>query len=123
MRSLIAPETRQKFIDYVTSPTSKKGLIRMLILIIIAIIILSVLGFDIRAAIEHPQTQENFSYLTQSFITIWDNYLSDVWAVVWNIVGPILEWFWIQLKNFSWNDFGSDMSNFLEQAPELPSTN
>lgn len=123
MRSLIAPETRQKFIDYINSPQRKKGLIRMIILIVIAIIIVSILGFDIRTAIEHPQTQENFSYIAQLFIDLWENYLADIWSVVWKIVGPIIEWLWAQLQNFSWNDFNSSMDNFFEQSPELPNIN
>ena len=123
MRTLIAPETRQKILDYLRSGSKKQGLIKMLLLIIIAIIIVSVLGFDIRAAIEHPQTQENFSYLAQFMIDLWNNYLQDIWAVIWNVVGPIFTWFWEQLQNFSWSNFSADMSDFLSRAPELPNPN
>ncbi|MFW0871009.1 MAG: hypothetical protein ACKKL4_00945 [Patescibacteria group bacterium] len=96
-----------------------KGMIKMIILIIIAIIIVSVLGFDIRSAIEHPQTQENFSYLAQFAINFWNNYLANIWAVIWNVIGPILTWFWDQLAHFSWQGFSADTSHFLDQAPRI----
>lgn len=88
--------------------------------LIIGIIIISVLGFDIRAAVEHPQTQTNFSYLGQMIADLWDAYLAPIWAVVWNIVGPVFEWFWGNAENFQWDDFNQQGQDFLNSAPTLP---
>lgn len=101
----------------------KRGIIKMLILIVIGVVIISVLGFDIRSAVEHPQTQENFSYLTTAIIDIWDTYLEPVWAVVWNIIGPVFEVVWQSAENFSWDNYDGQVQDFMSNSPSLPSGN
>ena len=95
----------------------------MLILIVIGIIIISVLGFDIRAAVEHPQTQENFSYLSTMIVDVWDSYLEPVWDVVWNIIGPVVEVIWESAQDFSWDNMDMQMRDFTQSAPGLPGSN
>lgn len=101
----------------------KRGIIKMLLLIIVGVVIISVLGFDIRAAVEHPQTQENFSYLGGFVVDVWDAYLEPVWEVIWNIIGPVVDAIWEFAQNFSWNDYDNQMSDFMDSSPQTPTVN
>ncbi len=50
-----------------------QGFIKWIVLIVIAVVILSILGIDIKQAIESPTAQHNFSYLTQACLWVWDH--------------------------------------------------
>lgn len=118
MQSIISPETRARLIQEF-HPRTRRGFIKMIIIIVIGIVLISVLGFDIRSAVEHPQTQTNFSYLGQLIADLWNAYLAPVWAVVWNIVGPVFEWFWGNAESFSWDQFNGDMGDFIDSVPTV----
>ncbi|MCR4334131.1 MAG: hypothetical protein NUV47_00125 [Patescibacteria group bacterium] len=50
----------------------KKGLIKMVVVIVIALLILSYYGFDIEKTIKNPLTQKNWDFLKTSVVHIWD---------------------------------------------------
>ena len=118
MQTLISPETRARFAQKFHSH-SKQGLIKMIIIIVIGIILISVLGFDIRAAVEHPQTQTNFSYLWELITDVWNTYLASIWAVIWNIIGPVIDTFWNNAQNFNWNDYNQGINDFVTDTPQI----
>lgn len=62
---------------------TNQGLVKWVVLVVIAVIILSILGIDIRRAVESPTTRENFSYLTQIILWIWDAFLRDFVFFIW----------------------------------------
>jgi len=77
----------------------KRGFIKLLISIVIALIILSYFGFDLRSVIESPQTQANLDYFWSILLNIWNNYIwkalvylweNIILGIVWKILAPIL---------------------------------
>jgi hypothetical protein len=70
----------------------KRGLVKIIILILIAIIVLSYFGFDLRGIIEAPQTQENLSYVWGLAVFVWTNYLMQPVLYFWNNIFINLLW-------------------------------
>ena len=70
------------------------GLIKMIIIIIIAIAILSYYGFDIKNFFTSPQAQKNFSYVWDFIKDTWSNYLAEPAASLWGIW---VQYVWIPL--------------------------
>jgi hypothetical protein len=52
---------------------TQQGLIKIIVIIVIAVLILSFLGIDIKQAIESPTTKHNFSYITQAILWVWNS--------------------------------------------------
>lgn len=67
-------------------------MIKTIIYIIIGILILSYLGIDIKRAVESPTTRENFSYVTQAALYVWDHVLEKPVTYIWNEVVLKLIW-------------------------------
>ncbi|MBP9701740.1 MAG: hypothetical protein KBD47_02005 [Candidatus Pacebacteria bacterium] len=67
-------------------------MIKTIIYIIIGVVILSYLGVDIKRAVESPTTKENFSYITQAGIYVWDHVLEKPVTYIWNEVVVDLVW-------------------------------
>ena len=95
-----------------------KGLIKWIIIILIAVIVLSFFGFDLRTIIESDLTQNNLGYLWGIGVTVWNEYLSR----------PIL-YFWHNIFiNLLWDSFVENMERIKagkpttieEMAPQLP---
>jgi hypothetical protein len=65
------------------------GFIKLLIAIIIALVVLSYFGFDLRSLIESPQTQANLKYFWGLLENIWFSYIWKGIGFIWNdiIVG------------------------------------
>lgn len=70
-----------------------KGLIKAIILIIIALIILGWFGFDVQSIIESDRVQKNLHYVWGIVVSVWDNYLAAPVIWVWDkiIVGMVWE--------------------------------
>lgn len=81
----------------ITPTPTNKGLIKMIVVIVIALLILSYFGFNLRTLVDSPTTQENFNYAISFIVDIWNNYLKTPVMYVWNDVfikliwGPALE--------------------------------
>jgi len=72
-------------------PTNR-GLVKIIILIVIALLILSYFGFNLRTLISSPTTQDNFGYVASSTTTVWDKYLKKPASYVWNDIFIDLIW-------------------------------
>ena len=64
---------------------SNRGLIKLLILILIALIVLGYYGFSLRSAVQNPTTQDNVSYIWNGIMTVWNDYLKAPALFLWNI--------------------------------------
>jgi predicted metalloprotease len=60
------------------------GLIKMIIIIVIALIVLGYYGIDIKKVVEAPTTQSNMNYATQVTANVWHSYLEKPSKYVWN---------------------------------------
>ncbi|MFZ2038786.1 MAG: hypothetical protein WAV11_02520 [Minisyncoccia bacterium] len=67
------------------------GFIKWIIIIIIAILILSYLGYDLKAMVESQQNKDNFSYVWGYVHAFWDKYCAAPFNWVWeNIIVKIV---------------------------------
>lgn len=67
------------------NPTNKNnGLIRTILIILIAILALSYFGIDIKGLVEAPRTQQNVGYVTGWVMYVWTNYLEKPYDYLWN---------------------------------------
>ena len=97
---------------------TKKGIVKTIILIVIALLILSYYGFDLRKTVESPTTQSNFSYATNFVVSIWHSYLEKPVMYLWNDIFLKLIWSSAvkNLENIS-NDKPMELQ---QQVPALP---
>jgi hypothetical protein len=64
---------------------TNQGLIKLLILILIALIVLGYYGVSVRSAVENPTTQDNIGYVTTGAEGVWNNYLKVPATYLWGI--------------------------------------
>jgi len=62
-----------------------RGLIKMIIIIVVALLILSYFGINLRQIINAPTTQDNFSYVWNATVNIWNDYLKVPATYLWGI--------------------------------------
>lgn len=72
--------------------TTNKGLIKAIVVIIIALLILSYFGFNLRELASSPTTQDNFHYALNFVIDGWNNYLKGPVTYLWNEIFLKLIW-------------------------------
>lgn len=64
--------------------TQNRGLIKAIIIIIIALIILGYFGFDVRDIINGPTVQSNLHSAWDFVVMIWDKFLSVPLTYIWD---------------------------------------
>ncbi len=69
-----------------------KGLVKIILAIVIALLILSYFGFNLRTLIDSPTTQDNFGYVASSTVSVWDKYLKAPATYVWKDIFIELIW-------------------------------
>ncbi|MBI5133788.1 MAG: hypothetical protein HZA81_00130 [Candidatus Taylorbacteria bacterium] len=67
-------------------------MIKYIVLALIVIIVLSFFGYDLRAIIEAPVTQNNLGYAWGGVTYVWDNYLKNPVNYFWNNIFIGLLW-------------------------------
>lgn len=70
----------------------KKGFLKTIIIIVIALIILGWFGFDVKSIIESERVQRNLHYVWDIVVRIWDNYLAGPAIFVWDKVVVGMLW-------------------------------
>ena len=71
---------------------TNKGLIRAIVLVIIALLILSYFGLNIREIVNSPAGKENFTYTQEIMVKAWNKYLKIPASYVWNDIFIKLLW-------------------------------
>ncbi len=69
-----------------------QGFIRTIILIVVALLILSYFGFNIRDIVNSPAGRDNFSFTQEIMINVWNNYLKKPVMYLWNDIFLELIW-------------------------------
>jgi hypothetical protein len=62
----------------------QSGLVRLVLIIIVAILILSYFGIDLKGVVEAPGTQKNISYVTYWVTYVWTTYLEKPYNYLWH---------------------------------------
>ncbi|MFT6361108.1 MAG: hypothetical protein ACJAV6_000590 [Candidatus Paceibacteria bacterium] len=93
-----------------TYKTGEKGLIKWLLIIIIAIILASYFfDFSVQDAIENEQTQSNLGYIKENFIYFYDTYLRATIEYLWNDI----------FIDLIWNTFTENMQAIQDGEPTV----
>lgn len=71
---------------------SRGGLLRTVLFIIIILLVLSYFGFNIRAIVNSPAGQENFTYAQELMIDAWNGYLKKPVTYLWKDIFIELIW-------------------------------
>lgn len=71
---------------------NRGGLIRLIIYIIIILLIISYFGLNIRTIVNSPAGQENFTYVQEIMINVWNGYLKKPVLYLWNDIFLKLIW-------------------------------
>ncbi|MFA6458943.1 MAG: hypothetical protein WCV79_00915 [Candidatus Paceibacterota bacterium] len=53
----------------------ERGLVKMIVLIVIALIILGYFGFNLREIVSSPTVHDNLIYFKEVVINVWNSYL------------------------------------------------
>ena len=64
----------------------------MIILIVVALLVLSYFGLNLRGLINQPTTQDNFSYVATTTVSAWNKYLEKPATYIWNQIFLDLIW-------------------------------
>jgi len=71
---------------------TQTGLMKTVIIVIIAVIILGYFGFDLRTIIESDSVQQNLIYVWNFVVNVWNNYLERPALYLWNDIFIDLIW-------------------------------
>ena len=71
---------------------NRGGLVRLVIYIVIVLLIISYFGLNIRAIVNSPAGQENFTYVQELMINVWNGYLKKPVLYLWNDIFLKLIW-------------------------------
>ena len=94
------------------------GLIRTIILVVIALLILSYFGFNLRELADSDATQDNFGYVKTFVLNVWNNYLKRPALYLWNDI--FLDLIWEPAIENLRNMKDAQPSTLQQQAPALP---
>ena len=75
-----------------TRTQHQKGFIKTIIVIVIALLIISYFGLNLRDLADAPTTQDNFHYVLQLVSDLWTNYLEKPVTYLWKEVFIDLIW-------------------------------
>ena len=70
----------------------ERGFVHTVLILIIALLILSYYGFDLKKTVEAPTTQSNFGYVIGIVKDTWHSYLAEPANYLWNDIFLKLIW-------------------------------
>jgi len=97
----------------------QRGLIKWIILFVVALLILSYYGINLRELVNAPTTQDNVSYVATTTVTFWNKYLKVPAAYLWNDIFVDLIWN-PAISNLKAMKNG-EPTNISSSTPTLPS--
>jgi hypothetical protein len=72
--------------------TYNQGLIKTILIIVVALLILSYFGLNLRNIVNSPTGKDNFGYVKSLVVNTWNGYLKKPADYVWNKVFLPLIW-------------------------------
>ncbi|MFW5853077.1 MAG: hypothetical protein ACOCU8_00360 [Patescibacteria group bacterium] len=83
--------------------SQQSGFIKLIVIIVVIVIILSWIGFDLRQLMESELVKNNFQYLKEVLLVIWE-FLVNIWnkflaePTIWIWDNIIIDLFWHNIK-------------------------
>ena len=103
--------------------STKKGIVGIIVLLVIALLVLSYFGFNLRQTIQAPTTQDNFHYVWGNITYFWNTYLKEPATYFYNLY---VELVWnpglVHLRAIT-NHQGNGLGIPAEKIVPLPSVN
>lgn len=100
---------------------NKKGGISILGIVFLGIILIIILGYfniNIKAVVESPSTQSNFSYVGSAGRSLWNDYLKKPFS---NVIGSdVVQGFWSSFISNMKNIHDGKPNDFERSAPTFP---
>ncbi len=81
--------------NVISKKSQDRGFLKMIILVVIAILILSYFGFNIKDIAESETSKSNFSYVWGFLSYVWNTFLVTPASFVWNVI--VVGIFWNKL--------------------------
>lgn len=69
-----------------------RGFVKLIIMIVIALLVLSYFGLNLRNIVNSPTGQDNFGYVKTLTVNVWNNYLKKPANYLWNDIWIPLIW-------------------------------
>ena len=69
---------------------SEEGLIKTILIIVIAVFVVSYFDIDMKALLSSEVTKNNFSFVIELLGKVWE-VLKPIWDAMWGIVGPTVK--------------------------------
>jgi hypothetical protein len=63
--------------------TQNRGFVKAVIIIVVILLIISYFGINLRDTVNSDTTQDNFAYVINGIVHIWNNYLKTPVMYVW----------------------------------------
>ena len=76
----------------INHPAGERGFIKLIIIIVIALLIISYFGINLRKVVTAPTTQDNFSYVATTTVSVWNKYLKSPASYLWHKIFVELIW-------------------------------
>ena len=93
-----------------------EGLIRFVVLLLIAVVVLGFFGISIKAVFQKQTVQENLSFVWQTTQYVWHTYLAVPAQYAWNIFYNLL---WRSFVENAERLKRGELPNFIEGQPKL----
>jgi hypothetical protein len=68
------------------------GFVKLIIILVIAILVLSYLGFDLKSIVESQQNQKNFGYVGAYISAFWTKYMKGPATWIWDNIMVKIVW-------------------------------
>ncbi len=95
----------------------QEGLIKLLVLIILAVIVLGFFGISLKAVFQKETVKENLTFVWDAIRYVWDKYLAEQAPYLWNIFYNLL---WRSFVENAERIRGGKPPLLLEIAPKMP---
>ncbi|MDE1941383.1 MAG: hypothetical protein KGI66_04650 [Patescibacteria group bacterium] len=67
-------------------------MIKWIVIFILILLLLAYFGLNLRSLVSSPTFQDNWGFLSNLAVTVWDNYLKGPLSYLWNdVIYPILD--------------------------------
>jgi len=95
-----------------------RGLVKTVIMIVVALLILSYFGLNIRTIVNSPAGQENFSYAQELMVKVWDGFLKKPVMYLWKDI--FLDLIWNPAVENLTKIKNGEPDDLRTNAPEIP---
>ncbi len=76
---------------------TNRGLIKMIVIFIVILFVMAYLGLNIRSIIDSKTFQDNWTFIREGSVTIWNGYLKAPISYVWNVI--FIPYIWTPIFN------------------------